>query len=71
MTTLTIPKKLAAKGDLVLLPRAEYEALKSRAMPEYVPTKTDLKALMRGRRTRAARKMISAAELKRELARRR
>ncbi|MEK7480389.1 MAG: hypothetical protein AAB665_03845 [Patescibacteria group bacterium] len=27
MSTLTIPKKLAAKGDLVVLPRKEYETL--------------------------------------------
>ena len=27
MATITIPKKLAGKGDLVVLPREEYEAL--------------------------------------------
>lgn len=27
MTILTIPKKLTQKGDLVLMPRKEYEAL--------------------------------------------
>ena len=27
MSTLTTPKKLAAKGDLVVLPRKEYETL--------------------------------------------
>lgn len=27
MSTLTIPKTLAAKGDLVVLPRKEYESL--------------------------------------------
>ena len=27
MATLTIPKTLAAKGDLVVLPRKEYESL--------------------------------------------
>lgn len=30
METITIPKKLAAYGDLIVIPRVEYEALKSR-----------------------------------------
>jgi len=31
MNTVTIPKEIASQGDLVVLPRAEYEALLSRA----------------------------------------
>ena len=27
MTTVTIPRQLAAKGDLVVIPRTEYDAL--------------------------------------------
>lgn len=29
METVTIPKKLASRGDLVVIPRVEYEALKA------------------------------------------
>lgn len=35
MATLTIPKKLAAKGDLVVLPRKEYESLVRKAKTQY------------------------------------
>lgn len=35
MTTLTIPKKLTQKGDLVIIPRKEYEDL-LRAMQKKV-----------------------------------
>lgn len=39
MATLTIPKTLAAKGDLVVLPRKEYESLVRSAKARVAKTK--------------------------------
>ena len=36
MDVITIPKKLAQKGDLVVLPRREYEML-VRRQPKFIP----------------------------------
>mgnify|MGYP001617515880 CR=1 FL=1 len=42
MTTVTIPKTLAQKGDLVLIPRREYEELqRGRAKTKRKPTELD------------------------------
>jgi hypothetical protein len=71
MTTMTIPKTFRGSDDLIVLPRREYESLKARVVPEYVPTKTDLRALARMRKNRAAGKLISLDVLKRDLASRR
>ena len=47
MATITIPKKLAQKGDLVVLPRKEYEALIGlRKTREFIPTAAQKKALI-------------------------
>lgn len=70
MATLTLPKTFKASDDLVVLVRAEYESLKSRAVPEFTPTKSDLVALARARRNFRAGKSISLAQLKRDLANR-
>ena len=48
MNTITIPKKLAGKDDLVVLPRQEYEALlKLKKVKEFTPTAAQKKALQR------------------------
>lgn len=39
MSTLTIPKTLARKGDLVVLPRKEYESLVRKAKTQYAKAK--------------------------------
>ena len=39
MATLTIPKTLAAKDDLVVLPRKEYESLVRTAKARFVTSK--------------------------------
>lgn len=70
MNAITIPKSSFSKGDLIIVPRAEYESLKARAVPEFTPTKADLRALARGRRNFRAGKTISLAQLKRDLANR-
>ena len=69
MNTITIPKSFA-RGGLVIVPQAEYESLKARAVPEFTPTKADLNALARARRNFRAGKTISLVQLKRDLANR-
>lgn len=70
MTTMTIPKTFRRSDDLVILSRTEYESLKSRVVPVFTPTKSDLLALARARRNFRAGKTISLAQLKRDLANR-
>ena len=70
MNTITIQKSFA-KGGFVIVPQAEYESLKARAVPEFTPTKSDLLALAQARRNFRAGKSISLAQLKRDLANRR
>lgn len=48
MNTVTIPKKLAEKDDLVVLPRREYEALlQLKKFKEFNPTSAQKKALLK------------------------
>ena len=71
MNAITIPKSSFAKGDLVVVSRAEYEELRARPpVREFTPTKTDLVALAKARRNFHAGKSISLAQLKRDLANR-
>jgi len=72
MNAITIPKSSFAKGDLVVVSRAEYEELRARPpVREFKPTKADLAALARMRKNRAAGKLIPFDVLKRDLASRR
>lgn len=70
MNVLTIPKQFAKKDDLVVLPRKEYESLKARAVPEFIPTKSDIRALRNAEKQFAKGKFYSLADVKRDLARR-
>jgi hypothetical protein len=70
MTTMTIPKAFLASDDLIVMPRKEYEALKSRVVPEYIPTPSERRAIARARKNFRAGKTISLAQLERDLARR-
>lgn len=70
MTTITIPKQLAAGSDLIVLRRSEYESMKARLIPEYTPTPAERRAIVRARRNFRTGKTISLAQLKRDLARR-
>ena len=48
MQTITIPKKIASRGDLVIIPRKEYEALlELKQFGEFSPTTTQKRALIR------------------------
>ena len=71
MNLVTIPKKLAAKGDLVVLPRDEYESLKARAVKEFIPTKAELKALRAAEKRFAKGRFYSLDDVKRDLESRR
>ena len=52
MTILTIPKHLIKKGDLVLVPRSEYEELLKlrRSVKEFSPTRAQKRDLEASRR---------------------
>ncbi len=72
MTTITIPRQFAAGTDLIVLRRSEYEAMKARMIPEYMPTPAERRSLARSRahmhKNRVAGKLISLDVLKRDLA---
>ena len=68
MNTITIPKGFA-KGGFVIVPQVEYEKLCARPpVREFTPTKSDLRAIARGRRNYQLGKTISLDELERRLA---
>ena len=72
MGTVTIPKELTKKGDLVVIPRSEYEEFLSfrRAFRITQPTKAEKRAIDRGRKEFRQGKFIALEKLKNELARR-
>ncbi len=64
MNTITIPRKLAAHDDLVVIPRKEYEALLAlKKSKEFTPTLAQKKALQRAERNFLNRKTLSYHEL--------
>jgi len=68
MTTVTIPKKLAQKDDLIVMPRKEYESLlELKAVKEFAPTASQKKALMRAEANLKRGKTLSYNELIRKL----
>lgn len=68
MTTITIPKKLAQKDDLIVVPRKQYEALlKQRVLGEFTPTAAEKRALARALKNFRAGKTLSYDELVRKL----
>ena len=72
MNLITIPKTISgAKDDLVILPRKEYESLKARAIPEFTPTKKDIRSLRAAEKRFAKGKFYALADVKRDLASRR
>ncbi len=72
MNVVTIPKRLPARGELVLVSRAEYEALRAQAEGrEFTPTKADLRALAHARKNFNAGKVIPWEDVKRDLESRR
>lgn len=70
MATITIPKQLVKKGDLVLLPRSEYEEFLhwKESVKTFKPTAAEKKALREARRDLSQGNYITLEELKNELA---
>ncbi len=72
MTTITIPKELAERKDLVAVPRNTYEEFlvwlkQVKSVKTFKPTKTELRALARGRKNFAKGNYITLEELENEL----
>jgi len=68
MNTLTIPRKLAQKDDLVIIPRKEYEALLNfKRAREFMPTSVQKRALVRAEKNFNRKKTLSYNELARKL----
>lgn len=68
MIKITIPKKLAEKGDLVIVQRREYEdLLELKKVKEFAPTSAQKKALARAEANLKQGKTLSYHELARKL----
>lgn len=70
MTTVTIPKQLAERGDLVLIPREEYETLlrfRVKKINEVLMAPIQRQALVRARANISRNKFLTLHELKRKL----
>ena len=68
MNTITIPKKLAEKDDLVVLPRREYEALlQLKKFKEFNPTAAQKRALQQAETNLRKGKTLSYHELAKKL----
>ena len=70
---VTIPKKLAQKGDLVVIPRKEYEEFLTlkKIIPVVKATKEEMRVIRRGEKEFREGKYVEWTQLKKELARRR
>lgn len=69
MNTITIPKKLAKTGDLIVLPRREYDTLLllRRRLNEFSPTVAQKRALLRAENNLRRGKTLSYNELRKKL----
>ena len=68
MVAITIPKKLAQAGDLIIVPRKEYEALvELRKAKEFTPTAAQKKAFAQAERNLSWGKTLSYDELVRKM----
>ncbi len=70
MNTITIPQKIAQKGDLVLLPRREYDELlrfRLKSIREVELTPMQRRALLRARKNLSRGKFLTIHELKAKL----
>ena len=65
---ITIPKSLAQMGDLVLVPRKEYESfLQFKRIKEYIPTQAEKASLKRARLNFKKGNYLTFNELKSKL----
>lgn len=68
VNAITIPKKLVGAGDLVVVPRKEYEALlEFKKFKEFIPTAAERKALIKAERNFRNGKTLSYHELVKKL----
>ena len=68
MATITIPRTLAQKDDLVILPRQEYEALlEVKTIKEFTPTAAQKRALIKAEQNLKRGETLSYNELVRKL----
>lgn len=68
MNVFTIPRKITKKGDLVVIPRQEYEELlELKKIKEFTPTVAQKRALARAEKNLSNGKSLSYHELLREL----
>ena len=70
--TVTIPQKLTKKGDLVVIPRKEYEEISHwykifKQFKEFTPTPTQKRALTQAEKKFKQKKTISYRELAKKL----
>lgn len=67
MDTILIPQKIRSKGDLVIVPRKDYEMLlRFWASAERI-TRRERQAIAKGFREIAERKFLTSKQLKHEL----
>lgn len=68
MNTITIPKSLAQKGDLVVVPKQEYEELQEfKKVKEFTPTSAQKRALARAEENFRRGKTLSYNDVVRKL----
>lgn len=68
MNIITIPQKIAAAGDLIIIPRKEYEALlELKNFKEFVPTATQKRALVKAEQNLQKGHTLSYNELAKQL----
>lgn len=68
MVSITIPKKLAQEGELVVVPRKEYEKLlELKRIREFTPTLSQKKALLKAEGNLRKGKTFSYNEFVRKL----
>jgi len=72
MTTVTIPKELVKKGDLVVISREEYEEFAKwrgvmKSFKSFTPTSAQKRELKKAREEYKKGKYLTLNELKREL----
>lgn len=70
MTTITIPKKLINKGDLVIVPRKEYEELldfRLKKIQEVELTPIQKRALVQAKKNLSKDKFLTIYDLKQKM----
>jgi len=68
MDTITIPQKIRARGDLVVIPRKEYEALlELKRAKEFSPTAAQKRSLVEAERNFRKGKTLSYRALVKKL----